>query len=90
MRDPTLTWALWAAVVALFGLLGAFVRAILRGDLVPRKVLDDAQHRADKWEATWERSETRLDEFEGRFQALTEAAELDTSLLQQLVERSSR
>jgi hypothetical protein len=88
MKDPTLTWALWAAVVALFGLLAATVRAVIRGDLVPRKVLEDANARADKWEATYDKNATRLDQFDGRFEALTEAAELNTTLLQSLVERA--
>jgi hypothetical protein len=90
MKDPTLTWALWVTVVALFGLLGAGLRAILRGDLVPRKVLADAQARADKWELAWEKSEARLDQFDGRLDAIGENANLHTSLLQALVERSRR
>lgn len=76
--------------LALVSIVAAFIRAILKGDLVPRSVLDDARATADKWESAWDRSEDRLDQFEGRLNAIGENADLNTSLLQTLVERSQR
>lgn len=91
MKDvpwPTVIGALTATIAALFGLVTFTIRAILRGDLVPRKVLHDANARADKWELAWEKSEARLDQFDGRLDAITEAAALNTQLLSALVERA--
>lgn len=85
----------WPTLIAggvaltLVAIVGAGLRAILRGDLVPRSVLADAAARADKWEQAWDKSESRLDEFDGRLTALSEAAELNTQLLSSLVERAA-
>lgn len=57
---------------------------------MPRSVLADEKERADKWETAWRQSQERLDAFEGRFNALAEAAELHTQLLSSLIERARR
>lgn len=76
--------------VILVGIVGATIRAILTGQLVPRSVLDDANARADKWEAAWEKSQEIVGAFDGRLTALAEATELNTQLLSSLVERARR
>ncbi|GAA3223302.1 hypothetical protein [Actinocorallia longicatena] len=60
MKDPTLVWALWGAVAFLGTLVGAFIRAILVGALVPRTVLDRAHAEGDKWEQAWHTSQEAL------------------------------
>jgi hypothetical protein len=86
----------WPTIIAggiallLVAIIGAGMRAILRGDLVPRSVLADANARADKWEQAWDKSEARLDQFDGRLTALSEGTELNTQLLSSLMNRSTR
>lgn len=86
--------ASWSSIIAsglgalLFGVLGAGLRAILKGDLVPRSVLADANRRADTWEAAWEKSQARLGEFDERIDAVVQASELNTQLLSELVRRA--
>lgn len=87
MKDPTLVWALWASVVALAGLVGGFVRAILTGRLVPRSALDDSRTDRDKWEAAWLLSQATMGEFEGRLEANTEALRLVERLVEALATR---
>jgi hypothetical protein len=77
-------------VLLLLSVTGLFIRALLKGDLVPRSVLEDEKQRGDKWEAAWRESETRADMFDGRMTAIAEGTELNTSLLSQLVERARR
>lgn len=84
----------WPTIIAsgvallLVTVLGAGLRAILKGDLVPRAVLEDAKGRADKWEQAWEKSEARLDLFEQRLDAITAGTELNSQLLSELVSRA--
>ncbi|NEA22596.1 hypothetical protein [Actinomadura bangladeshensis] len=86
----------WSTLVAsgivllLLGAVSLVVRAIVKGDLVPRSVLEREERRADKWEAACNKSEERLDAFEGRLNSLAEAAELHTQLLSSLIERARR
>lgn len=77
-------------VLALLSFVALIVRAIVKGDLVPRSVLEAEERRADKWEAAWQKSEQRIDAFEGRLNSLTEGTELSAQLLQSLVERARR
>lgn len=77
-------------VLGLLAVVGAFVRAILTGALVPRSVMEAEERRADKWEQAWRESEVRADAVDGRLQAIAEASELNTQLLSQLMQRSTR
>jgi hypothetical protein len=61
-KDPTLVWALWVSLVAMAGLVGAFVRAILTGRLVPRTTVEDIRADRDKWETAWRLSQAALQE----------------------------
>ncbi|WP_141576109.1 hypothetical protein [Actinomadura sp. WMMA1423] len=87
---PWQTLVAGGVVLLLLGAVGLVVRAIVRGDLVPRSVLEREERRADKWEASCHKSEERIDAFEGRLDSLTEAAELHTQLLSSLIERARR
>jgi hypothetical protein len=82
MKDPTLVWALWAAVVALAGLLGAVVRALLTGGLVPRNAVDDIRQDRDKWEQAWKLSQEARDEEAARLDANTEALRLVEKIIE--------
>lgn len=77
-------------VLVLLSFVALIVRAIVKGDLVPRSALEREERRADKWEAACHKSEERLDAFEGRFNSLVEAAELHTQLLSSLIGRARR
>jgi hypothetical protein len=59
-------------ITALVGVVAFGVRALIRGDLVPRKVLQDTEERADKWEAAWDASQQTIKDFGGRIDAVTE------------------
>lgn len=82
MKDPTLVWALWISLGALATLLGAFIRAILTGQLTTKRELDDVRADRDKWEAAWRLSQETMTEVEGRLEANTEAL----GFVRQLVE----
>lgn len=59
-------------ITALVGVVAFGVRALIKGDLVPRKVLQDAEERADKWESAWDSSQETIKDFGGRIDAVTE------------------
>lgn len=90
MKDPTLLWALWATTVALAGLIGAGLRAILTGKLVPRTALDDAYRDRDKWETAANLKDQAITEFRGRLDANTEALELVLQLTEALATKGPR
>lgn len=87
MKDPTLVWALWAAVVALAGLLGAVVRALLTGGLVPRSAVDDIRADRDKWETAWKLSQEAREEESGRLDANTEALRLVEKVIEPITSK---
>lgn len=76
--------------VLLVGVVGLTIRAIVRGDLVPRRVLLDEKERADKWEQAWRTSEARMDALDGRLQAIAEASATSAQLLESLTHRARR
>lgn len=86
----------WPTLIAggvallLVGVVGLTIRAIVRGDLVPRRVLEDEKERADKWEQAWRTSEARMDALDGRLQAIAEASATSTQLLESLTHRARR
>lgn len=86
-KDPTLVWALWISLGALGSLVGFGIRAILRGDLVPRKTLDDAYRDRDKWEAACQAKDELLDAQSARIEAGTEAVRVNSALLEALLSR---
>jgi hypothetical protein len=61
-----------SVISVLFTTVAFGVRALIRGDLVPRKVLQDSEDRADKWEAAWDASQETIRDFGGRIDAVTE------------------
>lgn len=87
MKDPTLLYVLWAAVLAMTALVGAGVRAILTGRLVPRSAVEDVRADRDKWELAWQNSQATITAFEGRLDANTEALKLMERLMDALVAR---
>lgn len=62
-----------SVITALVGVVAFGVRALIRGDLVPRKVLEDAEERADKWEHAWDTSQVTIKDLADRIAAVTEA-----------------
>ena len=72
MKSGSVAQIPWSTLVAggivllLLGAVSLVVRAIVKGDLVPRTVLQDEKERADKWEAAWRESEARMDALDGR------------------------
>lgn len=87
MKDPTLVSALAAAVVALAGLLGAVVRALLTGGLVPRSAVDDIRADRDKWETAWKLSQEAREEESGRLDANTEALRLVEKVIEPITSK---
>lgn len=87
---PWSTLVAGGIVLLLLGAVSLVVRAIVKGDLVPRSVLQDEKERADKWEAAWRESEARMDALDGRLSALAEGTELNAQLLQSMVNRGRR
>jgi hypothetical protein len=69
---PWLLGVAGSVITALIGTVAYGIRAIIKGDLVPRKVVDDIEERADKWEASFDRSQNTLGDFGGRLDAVTE------------------
>lgn len=61
-----------SVITALVGVVAFGLRALIRGDLVPRKVLEDVEERADKWEAAWAQSQETIKDLGGRIDAVTE------------------
>jgi hypothetical protein len=59
-------------ITALVGIVAFGIRALIRGDLVPRKVLQDSEDRADKWEAAWDSSQETIKDFGVRLDSVTE------------------
>lgn len=78
----------WPTIIAggiallLVGIIGAGLRSILKGDLVPRQHLVDVRADRDKWEAAWRTQQATIAEFDGQLAANTEALRL----MQQFVE----
>lgn len=87
---PWQTLVAGGVVLGLLALLGAGLRAILTGKLVPRSVLADEKERADKWERAWRESEARADAIDGRLQAIAEASATSVQLLESLTRRARR
>lgn len=69
---PWLLGVAGSIITALIGVVGVGIRAILRGDLVPRKVVEDIEERADKWENSWNDSQATYKDLTGRLDAVTE------------------
>lgn len=86
-KEPTLLWALWVSLGAMASLVGLGIRAILKGDLVAKAVLDRAHAEGDKWENAWMLSQQTMGEFGGRLDANTEALRLHEQLLTALATR---
>lgn len=59
-------------ITALVGVVAFGVRAILKGDLVPRKVFEGETARADKWESSYNRSQDNFGTYGGRLDAIEE------------------
>lgn len=79
-----------SVITALVGVVAFGVRAILKGDLVPRKVAEDADDRADKWEAAWVASQETIKDFGGRIDAVTEGLRTIEQALTSLTSRKPR
>lgn len=77
-------------ITALVGVVAFGVRAIIKGDLVARKVLEDAEERADKWEAAWDTSQETIKDFGGRIDAVTEGLRTIEKVLTSLTDRAAR
>lgn len=77
-------------ITALVGVVAFGVRAIIRGDLVARKVLEDAEERADKWEAAWDQSQETIKDFGGRIDAVTEGLRTIEKALTSLTDKPGR
>lgn len=73
LKDPTLLTVMSGAIFALSGLLGFAIRLILKGELVARKHLDDANAQAAKWQEAWRLSQEAHVERDRRSEASTEA-----------------
>jgi hypothetical protein len=86
---PWQTLVASGVVAALIGIVGLMLRAIVRGDLVPRKHLEDAQAERDKWEGAWRLQQAALSEFDGRLDANTEALRLVEQLVSALATKGS-
>lgn len=82
MKEPTLIYVLWVGLGATFGVIGLGLRAIIKGDLVPKSTLDRAYAESDKWQAAWHTSQKTMGEFSGRLDANTESL----GFMRQLVE----
>lgn len=87
---PWQTLVAGGLVLGLLAVVGAGLRAILTGKLVPASVLQAETERADKWEAAWRESEARNDAFDGRLQAIAEASATSVQLLDALTKRARR
>lgn len=79
-----------SVITALVGVVAFGVRALIRGDLVPRKVLQDAEDRADKWETAWDNSQETIKDFGGRIDAVTEGLRTIEKALTSLTDRATR
>lgn len=71
-NTPWLLGVAGSIITALVGTIAYGIRAIIKGDLVPRKVAEDESKRADKWESSFDRSQTTLEKFDGRMDAIEE------------------
>jgi hypothetical protein len=69
---PWLLGVAGSIITALVGVIAFGIRAIVKGDLMPRKVAEAESARADKWESSFDRSQQRLDHFDGRMDAIEE------------------
>lgn len=87
---PWQTLVAGGVVLGLLAVVGAGLRAILTGKLVPASVLQAEKERADKWEAAWRLSEARNDAFDGRLQTIAETSATAVQLLEPLVKRGTR
>lgn len=80
----------WSTVIAggvallLVGVVGLTIRSIIRGDLVPRQHLIDAQTDRDKWRDAWTVQQGTIGEFRGQLEANTEALRFAQQLLEAL------
>lgn len=61
-----------SVITALVGLVALGLRSIVKGDLVPRKVVEDIEERADSWEASWHDSQATYKDLSGRLDAVSE------------------
>lgn len=77
-------------VLGLLAVVGLVVRSIVRGELVPRSVLEAERAHADKWESAWRESEKRMDALDGRLDAISEGAAITNQLLSDLTTRARR
>lgn len=84
---PWPTLVAGGVVVVLIGIVGLVLRSIIRGDLVPRQHLVDAQAERDKWEAAWRLQQAALSEIDTRLDANTEALRLMEQLVNALATR---
>lgn len=62
-----------SVVTGLAGLVGYVLRAIFKGDLVPRATFEAETDRADQWESSYWRSQDNFSTFGGRFEAVEES-----------------
>ena len=86
---PWQTLVASGVVVGLIGIVGLMLRAIVRGDLVPRKHLEDAQAERDKWEGAWRLQQETLAEIDARLDANTEALRLVEQLVNALAAKGT-
>lgn len=87
------TWEtalLGGLVTTVVTVLALMLRAIVKGDLVPRSVLTDEKERGDKLEAALREERARADAMDGRLQTIAEGTELNSQLLSQLMVRAQR
>ena len=79
-----------SVITALVGVVAFGVRALIRGDLVPRKVLEDAEERADKWEASWITAQDIIKHLSGNDAAVLEGLRTIEKALTAVTSREPR
>ena len=66
MTDPTLVGVLYFLVTTLMALVGIGLRAILKGDLVPKKSIEYA---TENWKEQLQQSKAEATEWKGNYEA---------------------
>lgn len=85
VADPQ-TWVILFLVLMVGGLVRVFVLAVMRGDLVPRKSLEDLQRERDSWRKAHEVSEQTRAIMAQQVEQLLTTGQLTNQLLTSLKE----
>jgi uncharacterized coiled-coil protein SlyX len=77
-----------SVIAALVSVVAFGVRALIKGDLVPHRVLEDVEERADKWETAWGKGQDTIRELAEQVTELKEIGRTTEALLRSVVDRS--